>query len=186
MHKPISFKQFLIETQLDSTELIEKTARSGENENKWRTFILKKMIEDETPFELKNGDKIVVDKSAAIVKHLLSFITSNERIIGHEAEQLKDFLKKQKPFVDKKTGTAYKLTDIKKTAEFGGGSKGSGGGSADTEKNESLQCVALALRVKKGKKLEVEDLSDVDAIKDVEDKYDISYTYTNQQELADR
>lgn len=182
----ITFKDYLlIETQLDTSELIEKTARSGDYDGSWRTYILKQLIKNNKPLELKNGDKITIDKNSAIVKHMLSLIPDeDEKIIGDSSDELKVFFKKEKPFIDKDTGEAYKLSDIKKTSEFGGGSKGSGGGSADTEKNESLQCVALALRSKKNKDINEDDFNEED-IKKVESKFDISFTYANQHELVD-
>jgi|694.fasta_scaffold07849_8 hypothetical protein len=180
----ISFKSFLLETQFDTSELIEKTARSGEYDSKWRTYILKKLINKHEPLELKDGTKIVIDTENALVKHLLALIPDkNEKLIGDKANELKDFLKKEKPFVDK-SGTAYKLSDIKKSEAFGGGTKGSGGGAADTEKNESLQCVALALRQNKNKKIDIDDFNE-DDIKESDKYFDISFTYSNPQELAD-
>ena len=182
----ITFKDYLLlETQLDTSELIEKTARSGDYDGSWRTYILKHLIKNNKSLELKNGDTIVIDKESSIVKHMLSLIPDkDEKIIGTASEELKSFFKKEKPFIDKDTGEAYKLSDIKKSSEFGGGFKGSGGGSVDTEKNESLQCVALALRSKKNKDINEEDFNEED-IKKVEHKFDISFTYSNQHELVD-
>ena len=46
---------------------------------------------------------------------------------------------------------SHRLTDLEKTAEFGGGSGGSGGGADDTAITESMQCYynALAYHLKK-------------------------------------
>ena len=41
-------------------------------------------------------------------------------------------------------GVEYKVTDLFKSSDFGGGS-GSGGGADDTERNESAQCLYAAL-----------------------------------------
>ena len=54
-------------------------------------------------------------------------------------------------FVDSKN-KEYKLTDLKKTEEFGGGG-GSGGGADDTAVTESMQCYYSALRYKLGNDL---------------------------------
>ena len=54
-------------------------------------------------------------------------------------------------FVDSKN-KEYKLTDLKKTEEFGGGG-GSGGGADDTAGTESMQCYYSALRYKLGNDL---------------------------------
>lgn len=60
----ITFKDYLlIETQLDTSELIEKTARSGDYDGSWRTYILKQLIKNNKPLELKNGDKITIEES---------------------------------------------------------------------------------------------------------------------------
>ena len=51
------------------------------------------------------------------------------------------------------SGGPYKLTDLDKTGEFGGGSGGSGGGADDTAVTESMQCYYNALAYSLGKEL---------------------------------
>ena len=66
-----------------------------------------------------------------------------------DIEEIKDLSKPKSTkmfFVDTK-GNEYKLTDLKKTEEFGGGG-GSGGGADDTAVTESMQCYYNALRYK--------------------------------------
>jgi hypothetical protein len=66
-----------------------------------------------------------------------------------DIEEIKDLSKPKSTkmfFVDTK-GNEYKLTDLKKTEEFGGGG-GSGGGADDTAVTESTQCYYNALRYK--------------------------------------
>ena len=68
-----------------------------------------------------------------------------------DIEEIKDLSKPKSTkmfFVDTK-GNEYKLTDLKKTEEFGGGG-GSGGGADDTAVTESMQCYYSALRYKLG------------------------------------
>ena len=71
-----------------------------------------------------------------------------------DIEEIKDLSKPKSTkmfFVDTK-GNEYKLTDLKKTEEFGGGG-GSGGGADDTAVTESMQCYYNALRYTLGEKL---------------------------------
>jgi len=176
-----TFKEFLQETQLNAAELF-KVASSGQNKGDERTAILKKAIENGDELELADGSTIVLDKSSSEVKQLLSLLSDN-KMIGDEVDALKDFLSKGKPFIST-DGQSYKLSDIKKSSIFGGGGKGSGGGAADTEKTESLQCVALAVAVNQSGDISESDLT-ADNIKEVESKFDISLYYKDTSELED-
>jgi hypothetical protein len=178
----ISFKHFLAETQMDTSELIDKRARGGEYDDQWRTAILKTLIDNGIPLTLKDGSKITIDSNHPDVKSLLAKIKSDERIVGDDADELKVLLKK--PIFHTVDDKVYRLSQIKKSVEFGGEVKGSGGGAADTTKNESLQCVALALACNSSEKITDENFNS-DEIEDVNDKFDISLSYKDEKELVD-
>ena len=82
----------------------------------------------------KKGESVEIDG----VKTKISFISDK-----HEDMYRKGSFKSgrtyQSLFKDT-SGNLYKITDIDKTSEFGGG-RGSGGGASNTKSTESAQCV---------------------------------------------
>ena len=104
-----------------------------------------KKIKDKSPFEI--NEKEVLLKFNPDIKGLDKLFKKNEVeeiIKANESKLTKMF------FVG--DGGPYKLTDLDKTGEFGGGkSGGSGGGADDTAVTESMQCYynALAYDLKK-------------------------------------
>jgi hypothetical protein len=174
-----SFKDFLFETQMNTSELLDKPANSGDYSGEWRTSILKKAIETGLELELANGDLIKLDSHKN--DELLSLLADNKPS-AEEYDKLKAFFKGGKVLIAD-DGTRYKLTDIKKSDIFGGGSKGSGGGAEDTKKNESLQCVACAIANHLKRDITEEDFTE-ENIDKVKKKFDISYTYESISDLV--
>ena len=98
-------------------------------------------------FELNDGKEVNL-KFNPDVKNIAKYFKAED------IEEIKDLSKPKSTkmfFVDTK-GKEYKLTDLKKTEEFGGGG-GSGGGADDTAVTESMQCYYSALRYKLGTNL---------------------------------
>ena len=106
-----------------------------------------KKIKDKSPFEI--NEKEVLLKFNPDIKGLDKLFKKNEVeeiIKANESKLTKMF------FVG--DGGPYKLTDLDKTGEFGGGkSGGSGGGADDTAVTESMQCYYNALAYSLGKEL---------------------------------
>lgn len=90
-------------------------------------------------FELTDGSKIVIDPEA-----------SKEAIDILKSKNYSNLGGTKKIFIDT-NGNSYNLSKFEKTIEFGSGS-GSGGGSKNTDIQESTQCVvtAIAFKVVKG------------------------------------
>ena len=103
-----------------------------------------KKIKDKSPFEI-DGKEVKL-KFNPDIKGLADLFKKNEveEIIAATGSKLTKMF-----FVG--DGGPYKLTDLEKTKEFGGGSGGSGGGADDTAVTESMQCYynALAYHLKK-------------------------------------
>ena len=131
----------LNESSLGPTALAD-TANSGENKGKQRIDILISKIKNEEPLKIEDSDEIFIvsDPDGSKVAELENWDKSKGRVI------LKD-----------KDGKTITTSKLEKTAEFGGG-KGSGGGSDQTDIQESSVCAVLALYYKLGK-LEESDLT---------------------------
>jgi len=116
----LSFKDYLLEGKLSQPEL--EKVRDGV---KRADFVLD---------WIKKGESVEIDG----VKTKISFISDK-----HEDMYRKGSFKSgrtyQSLFKDT-SGNLYKITDIDKTSEFGGG-RGSGGGASNTKSTESAQCV---------------------------------------------
>jgi len=120
--------------------------------------INKKKGKDST-FELNDGKEVKLKFNPDVKGIATAFKTQ-------DLEEIKDLAKPKSTkmfFVDTK-GKEYKLSDLKKSEEFGGGS-GSGGGANDTAITESMQCYYCALRYKLKKELNSEN-STPKALKD--------------------
>ena len=105
-----------------------------------------KKIKDKSPFEINK--KEVILKFNPDIKGLDKLFKGNdvEEIIAASKSKLTKMF-----FIA--GSTEYKITDLDKTKEFGGGSGGSGGGADDTAASESMQCYYNALAYKLGKEL---------------------------------
>ena len=117
-------------------------ASNGVNKGKQRIDILINKIKNKEPLSIEDSDKtfIVHDPDGSKVSELENWDKSKGRVV------LKD-----------KDGNSITTSKLEKTAEFGGG-KGSGGGSDQTDIQESSMCAVLALYYKLGG-LEENDLT---------------------------
>jgi len=100
-----------------------------------------------TPFELNNKTEIELKFNLDVKGIATAFKTQDLKKIKELSSD-----KLTKMFFVDKNKKVYKLTDLFKSEEFGGGS-GSGGGASDTAVTESMQCYYSALRYKLGEKL---------------------------------
>lgn len=131
---------------LSFSQITESSLSFGEIVRPDREFradlFIKKMKMGE-PFELTNGDKVVIQYDPAIEKAIRS---GNSKGLG--AKPLKTL-----------DGQELAFGKLKKSEEFGGGSRGSGGGSDNTRATESAQCVyAQAIWDNPKTKFEPDDL----------------------------
>ena len=116
----LSFKDFLSESKLSQPELekVRDGVRRADFVYDW----------------IKKGELVEIDG----VKVKIKFISDT-----HEKMFLKGEYKSGRtyqPLFQDSKGNNFKITDIDKTPEFGGGS-GSGGGASNTKSTESAQCV---------------------------------------------
>ena len=133
------------EVGLTPMELGKENSKSGER----RINILIRKIKAEKPLKLTNGKEFLVhDPAGQIAAALEKWDVSQGSVTLPNA-----------------TGETVKTSQIEKTEDFGGGS-GSGGGAANTDIQESAQCLinALAFRVIGGK-IEEKDLTRDNLIK---------------------
>lgn len=84
------------------------------------------------PFQMNNGKTVIIDYASNSVAR---------KFKSMQVDQLETLKRRNDLFVDATITrkTYVKLNQLKKTAEFGGGS-GSGGGAEDTKYTESMQC----------------------------------------------
>lgn len=131
----------LYESTLGPSDLA-KPAGSGENRGKQRIDILIDKIKNNEPLQLAGTDQtfLVYDPDGSKVAELENWDKSKGRVVLTNRE-----------------GNSITTSKLAKTSEFGGG-KGSGGGSAQTDIQESSMCAVLALYYKLGK-LEESDLT---------------------------
>ena len=131
----------LKETKLSPSELSKDATFSGGKKVPRIEILVDKIIND-SPLDLDNGDIFVV--------------TDKEEVLS----QLKGKTKIDKAItlgVDE-NGKTITTSDLKKTADFGGGG-GMRGGSELTSQAESAQCIANAIRYSQGKITE-EDINE--------------------------
>ena len=147
----------LNEASLSSTDLLKKIEGAGD-----RGEVLLKKINNSEPLELVSGESVVIDK-----------------------EKSKDFVdalgKKQYDTVSKikffdTDGNPFTIGKLQKTAEFGS-SKGAGGGSEQTDVQESAQCLVNAIRYNKGSKITAKDITP-DAVKKAASRIDTTSDVT--------
>ena len=128
------------ETALSPSELSKDATLAG-GEKKPRIEILINKIQNDEELELNDGSKFIV----ANKKEVLDQLKGKTQITT--AISLED-----------KEGKKITTSNLKKTAEFGGGG-GMRGGSELTAKGESAQCIANEIRYTKGS-LTAEDITE--------------------------
>ena len=123
----------LEESKLGPSALANQ-ASTGINAGKQRIDILINKIRNNEPLKLAGTDKtfLVHDPDGSKVAELENWDSSKGRVVLRDKE-----------------GNTITTSNLEKTAEFGGG-KGSGGGSAQTDIQESSMCAVLALSYKLG------------------------------------
>ena len=138
------FKSFQISeaTALDKTELQKPNSNTGEP----RIDILRRIIKDQKPLELKKGGTFVVGDIDDALQKLKQFETQPSNISFVSTD-----------------GTMVPLSQMAKSKVFGGGSGGAGGGTANTKLTESHQCVMLQAMMDNG--LQEESYFDTDIMK---------------------
>ena len=138
------FKSFQISeaTALDKTELQKPNSNTGEP----RIDILRRIIKDQKPLELKKGGTFVVADIDDALQKLKQFETQPSNISFVSTD-----------------GTMVPLSQMAKSKVFGGGSGGAGGGTANTKLTESHQCVMLQAMMDNG--LQEESYFDTDIMK---------------------
>ena len=125
-----SFSEYIFEgTSLGSSELKKLNSKTGEK----RTDILIRLIKNKTPLELVKGGKVIIDDIPKAVQSILNFENNPSNLIFKTND-----------------GNTIKLSQLKKAEVFGGGGRGSGGGSAQTALAESAQCLWLAAMLQSG------------------------------------
>lgn len=130
----------LSETALSPSELSKDATLAG-GEKKPRIEILIKKIQNDEELELNDGSKFVVANKEEVLDQLKGKTQITKAI------SLED-----------KDGKKITTSNLKKTAEFGGGG-GMRGGSELTAKGESAQCIANEIRYSKGS-LTAEDITE--------------------------
>ena len=140
----------LEETALTPKELSKQNSKS----KKERIDILIDKIKNNKPLELdKGGTFLVHDPNGSKVAELEAWNVSKGPVTLQDKE-----------------GNKITTSKLKKTEEFGGG-KGSGGGAAQTNQQESAQCLVNALVQKLGNDITPEDLTP-ENLKSVSNKID--------------
>lgn len=113
------------------------------------SIFLNKLIKNE-PFELNNGQKVVLKFQQGLYEAL------------EKRQNLRSFV-----LLDTK-GKTYKFSDLKKTSEFGGtGGAGQGAGAEITELTESAQALYAAARWKNTKDYSESDLKKAQNLVDI-------------------
>ncbi len=139
-------------------DTITKENKVSKYPYKSRAGVLLHVIEKGTPIDVVGG-KYAVQYNADGIEDLLRAASN---VVGKDEPEhvaLTEALKKaKKPFKIIKDGKteAIALTKIIKTTDFGGGAKGSGGGSANTALEESAAAWFCAVRFSISKNLETE------------------------------
>jgi len=146
--KFLNEKFSLKETPLTPKELQKSNSKTGEA----RIDILIKKIQNGEELELEGGGTFTVDNKEKAISALKGNIPRAGVVL-----------------IDT-DGNQITTSRLKKTEEFGGG-KGSGGGAAQTNQQESAQCLVNALVQKLGNDITPEDLTP-ENLKSVSNKID--------------
>ena len=138
------FKSFQIleATALDKKALQKQNSNTGEP----RIDILRRIIKDQKPLELKKGGTFIVGDIDDALQKLKQFETQPSNISFVSTD-----------------GTMVPLSQMAKSKVFGGGAGGAGGGTANTKLTESHQCVMLQAMMDNG--LQEESYFDTDIMK---------------------
>lgn len=140
MLKLLSFAKYLEEgTNLGSGELGKPNSKTGEA----RTDILRKLIQAKKPLELVKGGTIVVGDIDGAMKAIDQY-EKDGNIFA---------------MLDTK-GNSIKISELKKSAPFGGGGAGAGGGTLQTAIAEAAQCVWCAAMLDLGVATPIDDYTD--------------------------
>ena len=128
----INFKDFISEATFLTPGELKKKASGGPNEGLPRLEILDMMVKKQEPLTLTNGEQVIA--------------ANPEKVLASIAQFKKDGKTFKFAGLDGKT---YSTTDIKKSAEFGGGA-GAGGGTVSTAIGESAQCLWMVAMLAEG------------------------------------
>tara|TARA_Y100000361_G_scaffold104123_1_gene93857 strand:+ start:43 stop:1605 length:1563 start_codon:yes stop_codon:yes gene_type:complete len=143
----------------------------GDFENReYRFDIVTKKIDSKTPFDMEDGSSEVLQFNGKIIKRIFK---------EKDFEGLSEFKGKRDFFPFKNArNTEFKMKDITKTGQFGGGA-GSGGGASKTDKQEALQCFYLSYLLNNGiDKYTKENHIKVSVNKDLAHKNNLQYCHT--------
>ena len=138
----------------------------------YRFDIVMKKIESKTPFDMEDGSSEVLEFNGKIIKRIFK---------EKDFEGLSEFKGKRDffPFINA-SNKEFKIGDIKKTGQFGGGA-GSGGGASKTDKQEALQCFYLSYLLNNGiGEYTKENHIKVSVNKDLAHKNNLQYCHTEK------
>jgi hypothetical protein len=136
----LSFAKYLEEgTNLGSGELGKPNSKTGEA----RTDILRKLIQAKKPLELVKGGTIIVGDIDGAMKAIDQY-EKDGNIFA---------------MLDTK-GNPIKISQLKKSAPFGGGGAGAGGGTLQTAIAEAAQCVWCVAMLDLGVATPIDDYTD--------------------------
>ena len=124
----IRFRHFVEE--VDTYQLVESAltfAQLTRDDRAYRADLFLKKYKANTPFETVDGEMVTLKYNSEMESAIKSSNSKLARSIGLET-------------ID---GTKIAFSKLSKTAEFGGGGRGSGGGAQNTRATESAQCVYL-------------------------------------------
>jgi len=124
----IRFKHFVEE--VDTYQLLESSltfAQLTRDDRAYRADLFLKKYKANTPFETVDGEMVTLKYNSEMESAISSSNSKLARSIG----------------LEKIDGTKIAFSKLAKTAEFGGGTAGSGGGTANTRATESAQCAYL-------------------------------------------
>jgi len=124
----IRFRHFVEE--VDTYQLVESAltfAQLTRDDRAYRADLFLKKYKANTPFETVDGEMVTLKYNSEMESAISSSNSKLARSIGLET-------------ID---GTKIAFSKLSKTAEFGGGTAGSGGGTANTRATESAQCAYL-------------------------------------------
>jgi|11BtaG_2_1085332.scaffolds.fasta_scaffold11180_2 hypothetical protein len=128
----VNFKEFVAEaTNLTPAEL-KKDASGGPNVGVSRLEIFTNMVKKQEPLTLMKGGTVIAANTEEVLASIEQFKKDSKtfKFVGLD-------------------GKTYSTSDIKKSAEFGGGA-GAGGGTAQTAVGESAQCLWMAAMLGEG------------------------------------
>ena len=151
----LSFAKYLEEgTNLGSGELGKPNSKTGEA----RTDILRKLIQAKKPLELVKGGSIVVGDIDGALKAIDQYEKDGSIFAVLDTKN-----------------NPIKISQLKKSAVFGGGGAGAGGGTKQTAIAEAAQCVWCAAILDLGQSAPLDAYTD-DVLKNAFKKVDVGKT----------